>query len=408
MKINLLISISIVVSILLGCKNNYSPENYHFSHIDSMFNAAVLNNEIPGAVALISHHDQIIYHKAFGYNTIHDNERQKVNDIFRLASMTKALTAVAVLQLQEQGKLHVDDFVHQYLPEFKEPQLLIEVLPDSNFVAQAAKSEITIHQLLTHTSGIGYGFQDDKYNALILKNNVSEGFGFDNRTSRNNIKKIAALPLLHEPGEAYTYGLSFDVLGVLIEEVSGLRYDDYITQYILTPCGMSDSYFIIPEAHHHRLSTVYEPNEDGGLQIASYADTTYPCLTDRQFFSGGADLCSTAKDYHLFLQMLGNSGTINGQQVLGPESVHAMLSKQSSLAEENSYQGYAAWVTNKQGSQTGLTNEGTYGFGGFFDTYSWTDPKAEISAVLLLQMYPNNKHNIHEQFQQLSYELIKE
>lgn len=409
MKINrILFSIGLAISLFYGCKNKHIEDYQSLSRIDSLFTAAVVNNEIPGAVALISYQNQIIYHKAFGYNTIHDKEIQRVDDIFRLASMTKALTAVAILQLQEQNKLQVDDYLYQYLPEFKNPQLLLEVLPDSNFTAQPAQSEITIHQLLTHTSGIGYGFQDDKYNALILKNNVSEGFGFDSRTSRENIKKIAALPLLHEPGEAYTYGLSFDVLGVLIEEVSGLRYDEYITQHILKPCGMTNSYFIVPETHQHRLPTVYEPFNEDKLQVSSYADTTYPCVKERQFFSGGADLCATAKDYYLFLQMLANQGTINGNLVLQPTSVAAMLSKQSPLAEEDSYQGYAAWVTNTQGAQSSCTNKGAYGFGGFFDTYSWNDPEAELSAVLLLQMYPNNNHRIHEQFQQLTYNLLKQ
>ncbi|TLX75001.1 beta-lactamase family protein [Labilibacter sediminis] len=409
MKINFhLISIVIITSFLLGCNNPQSTDAKTYGKVDSLFISAVNNLEIAGAVALIAHHDSIIYNKAFGYRNIEAGTKIEENDIFRLASMTKALTAVAILQLQEQGKLRVSDYVYEYLPEFKNPQILEKVLPDSSFSAKPAEADITIHQLLTHTSGIGYGFQDDRYNALILKNNVSEGFGYDTRTARENIRKIAALPLLHEPGEAYTYSLSFDVLGVIIEEVSGLRYDKYITENILRPCNMNDSYFIIPDEQRHRLPNVYEPTEDGGIQLSSYPDTTYPCLNNRRFFSGGADLCSTAKDYYLFLKMLKNKGQINGHPVLQEESVKAILSKQSALNEGESYQGYAAWITNELGAQKGENNEGSYGFGGFFDTYSWTDPKADFSAVLLLQMYPNNNKKIHEKFQTLTYDLFQQ
>ncbi|MBS2211402.1 beta-lactamase family protein [Carboxylicivirga mesophila] len=409
MKINLpLICMGIAMLTLWACNTSKNHQIYNDAQLDSLFIHAIEHHKIPGAVALVSYQDTIIYHKAFGCRNIDAQTRLLNNDIFRMASMTKALTAVAILQLQEKGLLNTSDYVYQYLPEFKSPRLLTKVLPDSSFRAIPAQSDITIHQLLTHTSGIAYGFQDDQYNALILKNNISEGFGHDTRTSRENIQKIAALPLLHEPDSAYTYGLSFDVLGVLIEEVSGQRYDEYITEHILKPCGMHDSYFIIPEQHRHRLPDVYEPADNDELQITSYADTNYPCLSNRQFFSGGADLCSTAKDYHSFLQMLSANGTFQGHQVLAPESVAAMLSKQTSLGEGDSYQGYAAWVTNALGAQNGLSNEGTYGFGGFFDTYCWTDPKANISAVLLLQMYPNNNHQIHEKFQKLTYELINQ
>ncbi len=401
-----LIYIGIVVPLLLGCNNKVVTDKHNFSAIDSLFNAAVENNEIPGVVALISHQDKIIYNKAFGFRNIEEDDLLKVNDIFRLASMTKALTAVAILQLQEKGLLEVNDFVYKYLPEFKNPKVLIEVLPDSSFTSKPSMSEITIHQLLTHTSGLSYA-NDDDYGALVIKNDVCEGFGYDKRTARENITKIADLPLLHEPGEAYTYGLSYDVLGVIIEQVSGQRFDQYIKKHILEPCGMKDSYFIVPNSERYRLPSVYEPARHVGIRPASYPDTTYPCLNYRRFFSGGADLCSTAKDYHAFLRMLKNKGEINGQRLLQAKSVEKMLRRQTNLGEGDSYQGYAAWVTNTHGAETSVFNEGSYGFGGFFDTYSWTDPKANISAVLLLQMYPGNKHQIHEKFQTHTYELLK-
>jgi CubicO group peptidase (beta-lactamase class C family) len=401
--------LGVVVPLFLSCNAQQSSDGYDFREIDSLFQTAVENQEIPGAVALIAHHNKILYQRAFGYRNIAERDEQKANDIFRLASMTKALTAAAILQLQEQDKLHVHDYLHYYLPEFKDPQILLDITADSSFTSKPALSDITIHQLLIHTSGIGYGFQNDDYNALIIKNKISEGFGFDERTSHENIRKLAELPLLHEPGEVYTYGLSYDVLGVLIEVISGQRLDEYITEKILIPCGMHDSYFIIPEDERYRLPSVYQPgNHNRGIELSTYRDTLYPCLDNRQFFSGGADLCSTAKDYFLFLKMLSNSGSINGHRILQPQSVDAMLSKQTELSEDESYQGYAAWIINAKGACKGPFNIGTYGFGGFFDTYSWTDPTTELSAVLLLQMYPNNTHRIHEKFQNLIYEMMQD
>jgi CubicO group peptidase (beta-lactamase class C family) len=176
----------------------------------------------------------------------HRNNRGIITRAFRvdrMASMTKGLTAVAVFQLLEQGSLQLEDPVSRFIPEFRNPTVLIEILPDSAFTAKPAAGEITIGQLLTHTSGIGYGFQDQRYNALIIKNNISEGFEDDDRTSLENIRRLAKIPLLFEPGEKYTYGLSFDVLGVIVEIVSGMRFDQHIKKHILDPLEMDNSYF---------------------------------------------------------------------------------------------------------------------------------------------------------------------
>lgn len=375
--------------------------------IDTLFQAAVNNREIPGAVVCILIDNQVVWNKAYGWKNIETQAKLREDDIFRMASMTKALTAVAVLQLVERGRLGLDDPVSRYIPDFSRPNILTEVLPDSEYLARPAKHEITIRQLLTHTSGIGYGFQDDRYNALILKNSISEGFEDDDRTALENIQRLAKIPLLFEPGQRYTYGLSYDVLGVVIEQISGLRYDDYITKFILKPLGMNSSYFIVPESEQHRLVPVYQPTENGqGVERSAYPDTSYPMIPSRRYFSGGADLCSTAENYAQFVQMLLNGGVGNRTRILGKRYVEMMLSKQTELEEGDAYQGFAAWVTNDRGAARGPMPEGTYGFGGFFDTYAWADPQSGMAAVLLLQLYPNNSHNLHQRFQQVVYGVI--
>ena len=375
------------------------------NRIDSLLNSAVNNNEIPGAVAYINRSGKEVFHKAYGYRKLENRVPMQKDDIFRMASMTKALTAVSVLQLNERGLLFLDDEVGKYIPEFRNPRVLIDVLPDSGFTSKPASGEITIRQLLTHTSGIGYGFQDDRYNALVIKLNISEGFEDDSRTSMENVLRIAKLPLLYEPGTKYTYGLSYDVLSVIIEIVSGMRFDKYVTQNILKPLGMLDSYFVVPVEEQHRLVNIYEPLGDK-LILTTYPDTAYPRIGTRQYFSGGADLCSTAKDYGNFIQMVQNKGVYNNTRILGERFIEMMLSKQTQLDEGNSDQGFAAWVTNAKGAAEGPMSVGSFGFGGFWDTYSWADPKKDFVAVLLLQMYPNNIHKIHEKFQFITYAVI--
>lgn len=405
----ILFTIFITALVCLHCTGQQTVKEHNeilFPRVDSLLLAAVKNHEIPGAVAFISY-EGTIYHRSFGKRNVETGTRLDTNDIFRMASMTKGLTAVAILQLVEQNKIHLNDRVSTYIPEFAQPTLLVEVLPDSTFTSIPAENEITIHQLLTHTSGLGYGFQDDRYNSLIVKNGISEGFGNDSRTSMQNTQLIAKLPLLCEPGTKFIYSLSFDVLGTVVEVVSGKRFDVYIKENILSPLKMSSSYFIVPEDQWYRIPTVYQPASNGKrLEVSEYPDTHYPKLNFRQYFSGGGDLCSTAEDYSHFLQMLQNNGMYIGNRILGKEWIKSMLSKQTPLGEDNSYQGYAAWITNKKGAKEDPKSEGAYDFGGFFDTYSWVDPGQNLTAILLMQMYPTNAHHIHEKFQEIVYKSI--
>jgi CubicO group peptidase (beta-lactamase class C family) len=411
-KANIRTSLLILFIVFISsCKYNGEPGKLSFSRkteiIDSLLKSAVINKEIPGASAYIVHRSMVVYHKAFGWRNIEEKVPMQGDDIFRMASMTKGLTAVSILQLCERGLLFLDDNVSKYIPEFKNPKVLVSILPDSSFTSQPAKSEITIRQLLTHTSGLAYGFQDDKYNALIVKNKISEGFEEDSRPSLENIQKLARIPLLCDPGEKYTYSLSYDVLSVIVEKVSGLRFDKYVTKYILNPLGMSDSFFIIPKEKQNRLVSVYQPVNGGiGLEPTTYPHNSYPTIATRRYFSGGADLCSTASDYAIFVQMVLNKGTFNKVRIVGKRYIEMMLSRQTRFDDDNSDQGFAAWVTNDKGAAEGPMSKGSFGFGGFYDTYSWADPEEDFVAVLLLQMYPNDISNIHKKFQNIVYGII--
>jgi CubicO group peptidase (beta-lactamase class C family) len=401
----------ILLFLTFSCRNEEKVKTKKQGHsalmIDSLFNSAVNNNEIPGASVYISRQGREVYYKSFGYRNMQSRDPMKRDDIFRMASMTKGLTAVAILQLCERGLLFLDDEVSDYIPEFREPVILTGILPDSGFTSRPSSRVPTIRELLTHTSGIGYGFQDEKYNALVIKNKISEGFCSDDRTSLENIRRIAKLPLLCEPGEKYIYGLSYDVLAVVVEKVSGMRFDRYIKQNILDPLEMKESYFIVPDREQYRLVTPYRNSESSNtLELTSYPDTVYPRIKTRQYFSGGADLCSTAGDYANFIRMILHKGSFKDKRILGSRYIEMMLSKQIRFDSGSSDEGFAAWVTNKTGAAEGPMSEGSFGFGGFWDTYGWADPGRDFVAVLLLQMYPPNKYRIHEKFRAITYAVI--
>lgn len=403
-----IIATILISALLTACSQEKSSQTvFDTTKLDSLFSAAVSQEHIPGGVALLKKGDEIIYHKAFGLQNLETKQAMSTQSIFRLASMTKGLTAVATLQLRDAGKLDLQDPISKYIPEFKNPELLVEVFNDSTFSSKPAASEITIHQLLTHTSGIGYGFQDDNYNALVIKNNISEGFCEDTRTSMENSVKIAALPLLAEPGTKNIYSMSYDVLSTIIEVVTNQRYDDYIQEHILTPLEMTNSFFFIPREKQHLLVSVYEPGpENKGLIPTTYKDVNYPIIENRQFISGGADLSGTAEDYDKFVSMVMNFGTYNGKQILKKESIQEMLAPQTPFNDGDSNQGFAAWVVNEKGAKNGVRNQGSFDFGGFFDTYSWADPKEDITAILMLQMYPTNAYDVHWNYQKIVYELL--
>jgi len=375
--------------------------------LDSLFIHALTNNEIPAGVAYIVRDGEQVYHKSFGMKDIKAEEPLKESDIFRIASMTKVVSSVAIMQLWERGLLFLDDPLSKYLPEFKNSKVLIEVLPDSSFTSRPAKSEITIRQLLTHTSGIGYGFQSDLYNAMIIKNGITEGFEERPISTRENIRKLAALPLLHDPGEKYTYSLSMDVIGAVVEVVTGENLDTYFHEHIFQPLGMEDTYFYLPQNKADRLVSVYEHNSNyTGFIPTTYPYTQYPVQGAKMYLSGGADLSSTAKDIGVFAQMMLNKGHLNGTRILGNRAVEMITSKQTYHDWWNSEVGFGVSITNNNGGAQGPKSEGSYGWGGFFDTYCWVDPQKDFVAVLFLQMYPNNAFKFHEKFQQITYGII--
>jgi CubicO group peptidase (beta-lactamase class C family) len=389
-------------------ENGLSSER--LQRIDNMLMSYVESKKIPGAVALLIRNGKIVYKKAIGFSNVESKAPLATDNIFRIASQTKAITSLAVMMLFEEGKFLLDDPVSEYIPEFKNPRVLTSFnWKDSSYATVPAKSEITIRQLLTHTSGIDYaGIGSQEFKALYAKATVPSGIGNHAMNLADKIKRLAGLPLKHHPGEQYTYGLNTDVLGYLVEVVSGTTLDDFFKKRIFQPLGMNDTYFYLPSEKHSRLVTLY--TNEGGLvapvnkPVFDGVDYNYPLLNGR-YYSGGAGLSSTVEDYAKFLQLFLNKGEYNGTRLLSRKTVELMLTDQLPASYSNSFGLGFGLETIKNDAQSVVTI-GSFSWGGAFNTHYWADPKEKLIGILFTNIYSTAHWNIGDKFKVLTYQAI--
>ena len=375
-----------------------SPESVGMSserlaRIDSMCQEAVAAGQIPGAVALVARNGKIVYWKAFGMADNQSGRSLKRDDIFRIASQTKAVTATAVMILWEEGKFRLDDPISKYIPEFKNPCLIKTFSPaDTTYTTEPAKSEITIRQLLTHTSGVGYGFidGDERFRMIYHKAGITDAFTTENVILSDNIKKLGKLPLHHNPGEKFTYGEGLDILGYLVEIVSGMPFDKFLKSRLFDPLGMNDTWFYLPDEKASRLVTVQEPKNGSWVKfpVTSY-DPDYPIKGAKSYFAGGAGLSSTAKDYATLLQMYLNGGEYGGKRILSRTTVRAIMGNQNYNVwseDAESYNGLAFGVLTERGAEKGgMGSAGTFNWGGYFNTSYFGDPVEKTIGIIMKQ-----------------------
>lgn len=375
-----------------------SPESVGISserlaRIDKMCEEEVANGNLPGIVSLLARNGKIVQWKAYGSADNQMGRKLKRDDIFRIASQSKAITATAVMMLWEEGKFRLDDPVSKYIPEFKNQQVLKNFrYGDTTWTGEPVKQEITIRHLLSHTSGIGYGVidGDERIRLIYEKAGVTDLFTTENITIAESVKKLAELPLHHNPGEKFTYSEGLDVLGYFIEVISGLPFDRFLETHIFNPLGMNDTRFYLPESKADRLVTVQQ-KVDGRWEKypVTFYDTDYPIKGAKSFFSGGAGLSSTAKDYATFLQMYLNGGEYNGIRLLSRKTVDIILSNQIGDIwgdESNTKFGLAFGLLTETGQiQGGKGSAGTFDWGGYFNTQYFADPQERIVGILMKQ-----------------------
>jgi CubicO group peptidase (beta-lactamase class C family) len=393
-----------------------SPESVGMSterlaRIDSMCNKSVSKGDIPGAVAMVVRNGKIVYFKAFGMADNQTGRALKRDDIFRIASQTKAITATAIMMLWEEGKFQLDDPISKYIPEFKNPQVLKTFnKKDTTYTTVPAKSEITIRQLLSHTSGIGYGViaddKDENFKMLYKKAGVVDSWTTNDISTAENIKRLAKIPLHCNPGEQYNYSNGLDVLGYFIEIVSGMPLDVFMRTRLFEPLGMNDTWFYLPKDKAQRLVSLQTPKNGKWVRYpVTFYDPDFPVNGVKQWFSGGAGLSSTAKDYATFLQMYLNGGELNGTRFLSRSTIRTIMADQTgSLWDENGekYYGLAfSVVTQKGQDHGGLGSAGTFGWGGYFSTEYFADPKEKTIGIFMKQTQGAENDDTDWKFQML-------
>jgi CubicO group peptidase (beta-lactamase class C family) len=383
------------------------------SKLDRELSSWVEKGWLNGGAAIIIRNGKVAYHKAFGYNELTNKSPLKRDDIFRIASQTKAITSVAIMMLYEDGKLLLDDPVSKYIPAFKKQNVLDKFNEtDSSYTTLAAKKDITIRELLTHTSGLGYASIGSKEaNAIYAKARLTAGLGEGQNSLLEAMNRLAACPLMHQPGEKYTYGLNTDLLGCLVEVISGQSLESFFEERIFEPLGMKDTHFNLPQAKAGRLVNLYR-EKDGLLlkestgMLNGPVGVDYPLRT-HSYFSGGAGLSSTVLDYATFLQMLLNNGKYKGQQLLSRNAVRIMTHSQTvGLFPGPNEFGLGFEVISPEGAMRTMANEGTFSWGGAFATSYWADPKEKMVIVFYRQLLGSTHNDVVEKFRALAYQAI--
>jgi len=371
----------------------------------SIIQRYVDNNEIAGGVALVAQKGEIIYNKAFGLQSIENQQAMNENSLFQIASMTKPITTVALLMLMEEGKVKLDDPITKYLPDYS--RLKVE---GENGIEIPVRTPLTLMHFLTHTSGLPNG----GHPAFKEKINLSKI-----NSLKEYVDAFTLLPLVHQPGEKFTYGLSTNVIGRVVEIVSGLPFEVFIKQRIFDPLKMESTYFFIPESDLNRFSSLYKPTDDGLVLVQ--APTTHPV----KFVMGNGGLTSSAHDYYRFAQMLLNGGELDGQRLLKKQTVELMTSNHlpnnliplnvmgTILPNTGFGLGVAVIVGDKEWSPAPLNFSnmgnlpaGSYYWPGITNTYWWADPEHEIVGVLLTQSTDPGRTTIFQEFHNGLYKNI--
>jgi CubicO group peptidase (beta-lactamase class C family) len=396
------------------------------NRINQFVQSYVDEKKIAGAVTLISRKGKIAYFQTFGMADLESQKPMQPDTIFRIASMTKPITTVALMMLWEEGRFLLTDSVAKYLPEFQNPQVLLfnkDKDGNSSYKLVPANKPITIHQLLTHTSGITYTFQGTPYISDMYKRaGICDGLSQTQDTLAENVAKLAKMPLHFQPGEGFDYGLGIDVAGRLVEVLSGMSLDEFFRERIFKPLGMKDTHFFLPEEKLFRLASLYQPTKDG---LEKYSDevveqgllkysASYHYKGDKKLYSGGAGLVSTAEDYWRFLQMLLNGGQFETVRLLGRKTVEYMVTNHigDTVMWNSPFDGYRFGlgfaVRTDLGASAKAGSVGEYTWGGFFSTTFWVDPKEQMIGIMLLQLRPNDKLDAHDKFKVLAYQAIND
>jgi CubicO group peptidase (beta-lactamase class C family) len=396
-----------------------SPESVGLSaekleRIGAFIDREIREKRFPGAVTLVARNGRVAWFKAQGMMDREAGTPMRTDAIFRICSMTKPVTSVAVMILYEEGRFALTDPVWKYLPEFKDPKVLVKPEQGQPYTIPA-RSQITIRQLLTHTAGLGYHWTDPVQGQMYHDRGAAHGALQYQGTNADSVKAIASVPLLFHPGEKFEYSLSIDVLGRLVEVVSGQTLEEFFRKRIFGPLRMTGTKFFLSGAEVARLPAAYTWYEgkglnrfpDGPIVEGPFVYTAdYPYRGPQTLHSGGAGLLSTASDYARFCQMILNGGTLDGVRVLSRKSVELMTHDQLGKVHPDIGFGFGFGIWGLKSPLEGLGTPGMIFWGGFYYTRFFIDPAEKLIGIYLAQVHPYTGLNHHETFFALAYQAI--
>lgn len=400
---------------VIQLKGSPNPRiNYErLARVDQLVSEYVNSNRITGVVTIVVKDNQLVHYKGYGYADAGTKKLMESTAIFRIMSQTKAIVSVGALMLYEEGKFLLDQPISDFLPAFRNAVVLDKYnAADTTYTTVPAKRPIIFRDLLTHTSGIDYpDIGSPSMKAIYAKAQIPSGLGNFDATLLQKMNALAQLPLAHQPGERWTYGLNSDLLGCLVEVISGMDLEQYLRKKIFDPLGMKDTWFNLPGDRAGRLTTVY--TEDSLKRIIPWShtfrniDPGYPMM-NKQYFSGGAGLSSTALDYAIFLQMLLNKGKYNGHQILSARTIDLMTQNQiGDLSLGKNKFGLGFEIVTTQGAATGARSLGSFAWGGYLGTTYWADPAQNMVCLILTQQTPNSHNDLFKKFEVLVYQALQ-
>lgn len=360
------------------------------ARVDALLDGYVNDGRLNGVVALVLRDGKPVYQRAVGWSDKEAGRKMAMDTEFRIASQSKALTSVAILQLMEEGKLTINDKAGQWIPTFEKTTVGAALV--------AANRPITIRDLLTHTAGISYG-QEPELSPLYEAKGLGPAAGFGwyfadkDEPICTTMERLSTLPFKTQPGDAYVYGYNTDILGCIVEKASGQTLDEFIRGHITGPLGMKDTHFYLPPGDRERLAVVYGSGPDGKVIRAPDGARGQGHYVDgpRKSFSGGAGLVSTARDYATFLEALRNGGVLGKARILSPHTVQLMTTNLVGDLKNPKGLGFGFGFesTDKYGV-SGMESVGSFGWGGAYGTYYRVDPAERLVTVMMIQMVPNN------------------
>tara|TARA_R110002072_G_scaffold59158_5_gene150748 strand:- start:18413 stop:19606 length:1194 start_codon:yes stop_codon:yes gene_type:complete len=378
--------------------------------IDHLTQRYIDEGKLAGTISLVARRGEIVHLESQGLMDIEAEKKMQDDTIFRIYSMSKPITSVALMMLYEDGCFQLDDPVSRFIPGFAD----LQVYGKSGH--QKAERQMTIRDLLTHTSGLTYGFLqthpvDDLYRDAAVE---------ESDTLDDMIEKLCELPLVFSPGTRWRYSVATDVCGYLVQKISDIPFDDFLKEQIFEPLDMKDTGFYVPEAESHRFAANYQKTPEDGMQLIDSPERS-PYLKPKSMHSGGGGLVSTVHDYYRFAQLLLNGGEFDGVRLLGIKTMELMASNHLPNNGDLTSMGQATFSeTPFDGIGFGLGfsvmidpteaqilgSPGEFAWGGAASTYFWVDPEEDMLVIFLTQLMPSGSYPIRRELRVAAYQSI--